>query len=424
MRMTRALGWLLGVLLCAAAGRSEAQPTGSASTGNALRAGPAPTTQGHTPSTKPGLELGRQPPRVRHAKGVAGARGRVLVEVAPRPRTRSYPPGSFEALRSTAESMGELARTLEPFTELCNEERDMTRRQCEVVRGHLRNALAQRVFRGPVEPEALAAGSYLPKQGGRTVVLHGCVACARPVMGDRRQLITVRRPRSVTASEVQAVEIASVKIPHASKQAAQKWEREVGAKLAAELIYKLGPSWTQKAERGKARDGTSVARRPWDDGSGEIRGVSLELLGYRIYQRCTGAILASSPKSASSVPVEAGQTDCVVPEPKTRPPAGATVPENTPDPTWPYVLSVSDIRRTMDGVRGQVNACYLQFQIPGAVELEFDVTGMDGQVMEIRVVGKFEDTPTGDCVATAVGGARFPHFRARSIKIPYQFFLR
>jgi hypothetical protein len=119
--------------------------------------------------------------------------------------------------------------------------------------------------------------------------------------------------------------------------------------------------------------------------------------------------------------VARNQPDCPKPAPKT----AATQPGvRQPDPSWPYVLSVGEIRRAMDAVRGQVQACYLQFQIPGTAEIEIDIGGMDGNVLGVKVSGKFEDTPTGDCVSAAVSAARFPNFRATSMKVPYNFFLR
>lgn len=170
------------------------------------------------------------------------------------------------------------------------------------------------------------------------------------------------------------------------------------------MIFKLGPSWTQKAK---------VAR--------EMTGLGVNLVGYRIFDRCSGVVLASSPKSAFKVAVDPNQADCPKPEVKAAP---ATQQGRQPDPRWPYVLSVGDIRKTMDSIRGQVYACYLQFQIPGAAELEIDVGGMDGNVLTVKLSGKLEDTPTADCITHAVSLARFPSFRAATMKIPYNFYLR
>ena len=373
-----------------------------------------------TPAARPAATPDRRPAQ-RAVKGHRGLRRPVVVDAPVRPRVTG-PPGSFEALLGSAEDIGDLARTLEPFTELCNEDRDMTRRQCEVVRAYLRNVLQRRTFRSDVEPGALVVGPYVQKQGGRMLTLRGCVACSHPVAGDRRHLVTVRPPAKVTAEELKGLDVTALKVPHPSAHVGELWEREVGSKLRAEFVGKLGPVWTQKTGKGKVpRKGAPASKGGWDDGSGEIRGLALNLLGYRVYNRCTGDVLVASPKAAFKVPVPANQPDCPKPEVKV---AASQPGVRQPDPIWPYVLSVGEIRRSMDAVRGQVRACYLQFQIPGTAELEIDIGGLDGNVLGVKILGKFEDTPTGDCVVSALGAARFPNFRATSMKVPYNFYLQ
>jgi hypothetical protein len=378
----------------------------------AARAPAAPAATKAPADTRPGH---------RAVKGHRGLRRPVVVDAPIKPRVTG-PPGSFEALLGAAEDIGDLARTLEPFTELCNEDRDMTRRQCEVVRAYLRNVLQRRTFRSDVETGALMVGPYVQKQGGRTVTLRGCVACSQPVAGDRRHLVTVRPPAKVTAEELKGLDVTTLKVPHPSAHVGELWERDVGSKLRAEFIGKLGPVWTQRTGKGKVpRKGAAPAKGGWDDGSGEIRGLAMNLLGYRVYNRCTGDVLVSSPKAAFKVPVPANQPDCPKPEVKV---AASQPGVRQPDPSWPYVLSVGEIRRSMDAVRGQVRACYLQFQIPGTAELEIDIGGLDGNVLGVKILGKFEDTPTGDCVTSALGAARFQNFRATAMKVPYNFYLQ
>jgi hypothetical protein len=435
---------LVGVALAAPATQTAAQPTPPAAkasppattTPPATKAAPAAKAPAAAPAAKaPAARAANAPsatpsarrpaaadhrPGSRAVKGPRGPRRPVVIDAPVRPRGPVGPPGSFEALVSTAEDIGDLARTLEPFTELCNEDRDMTRRQCEVVRTYLRGVLQRRVFRSDVEPGALVVGPYVQKQGGRTLTLRGCVACSKPVPGDRKHLVTVRPPAKVTAEELKGLDITSLKVPHPSSHVGEIWQRDVGSKLRAEFVHKLGPAWTQKTGKGKVRKG-APGKGGWDDGSGEIRGLTMNLLGYRVYNRCTGEVLLSSPKAAFKVPVPANQPDCPRPEVKV---AASQPGVRQPEPHWPYVLSVGEIRRSMDAVRGQVRACYLQFQIPGTAELEIDIGGLDGNVLGVKILGKFEDTPTGDCVISALGAARFPNFRATAMKVPYNFYLQ
>lgn len=52
-------------------------------------------------------------------------------------------------------------------------------------------------------------------------------------------------------------------------------------------------------------------------------------------------------------------------------------------------------------------------------ELEIDIGGLDGNALGVKIVCKFEDSPTEDCVISALDAARLPSFRATSMKVPY-----
>jgi len=346
--------------------------------------------------------------------------GEVVVRAPQQRQALAAPPGSYEALVAHAEVVEDLGRMLEPFTEKCTEERDMTRRQCEVVRAYLRRVLERRVFVSGVEGGSLVVGPYEEKSGGRTLVLYGCLACKRPVAGDVPLFLVADAHDSKTKVKEKAVrpsglpypvpEVARLVVAHPSQHVAETWQAEVGSKLRAELVFRLGRAWQERLagrkETGQGRD---------------VRGLFVHVVGYRVYDRCTGDVLLASPQVAFKASVARAQPDC----PKREVKVAASQPAaRQPDPSWPYVLSVGDIRRTMDSIRGQVRACYLQFQIPGSVELEVEVGGMDGNVLSVRVGGKFEETPTGDCVTAAVSAARFPRFRAASMKVPYRFYLQ
>ena len=311
MRVIRALGLLLGVALLLS-GRVEAQP------GPRDKAPPPPgPAAAKTPakaSAPPGAT--KAPDKGRPTKKVRVVRRLQVVETPPKPKVVA-PPGSFEALLGTAETIGDLARTIEPFTELCNEQRDMTRRQCEVVRHYLRGVLGRRVFHSDVEKGALVIGPYSLKQGGRTLTLRGCLACDHPVPGDLKHLVTVRPPQKLASAEVKGQDVTTVKVPHPSAHVAEIWQRNVGSKLRAEVVFKLGPGWTQKVPKGKVRK--------WDEFGAEVRGLGMQLLGYRVYSRCSGDVLASSParrtvpsprsrcrraSRSPGSPIRAGRTSC------------------------------------------------------------------------------------------------------------------
>jgi hypothetical protein len=48
----------------------------------------------------------------------------------------------------------------------------------------------------------------------------------------------------------------------------------------------------------------------------------------------------------------------------------------------------------------------------------------DGKVRKVELRGTFKDTPTGECLTTAVKNTEFPAFKAENMNINYPFILR
>jgi predicted Zn finger-like uncharacterized protein len=98
--------------------------------------------------------------------------------------------------------------------------------------------------------------------------------------------------------------------------------------------------------------------------------------------------------------------------------APAASDENLPDQLKP-----GDIQRGMAGIKGRVQNCYAQYNVPGMVQVVVTING-SGRVASAQVTGKFAGTPTGTCVASAVKGASFPRFKGQAMTgIEYPFML-
>jgi hypothetical protein len=89
----------------------------------------------------------------------------------------------------------------------------------------------------------------------------------------------------------------------------------------------------------------------------------------------------------------------------------------------PRTLSRSQIMDGMRSVKPTVQACYERYKVPGLANVQVKI-GNGGRVEKARTRGLFSDTPTGQCVAAAVRGARFPRFTGEPITITYPFILR
>ena len=156
---------------------------------------------------------------------------------------------------------------------------------------------------------------------------------------------------------------------------------------------------------------------------GPSRGYALKFLGARVFNRCTGEVLASKPPSVGLADLPEGSREdeaCL----QAGGAAGTTAEGDTADDLkLPDELESDAIADAMTRIRPPVFACYSRFEVPGTAELTYIVAG-NGMVQSIRVGGSFDGTPTGDCVLDAGKNARFARFKAARQQFTYPFFLR
>jgi hypothetical protein len=85
-------------------------------------------------------------------------------------------------------------------------------------------------------------------------------------------------------------------------------------------------------------------------------------------------------------------------------------------------LGRSDIKAAMSAVQGAARACFDRYGVAGTVGVKLMVAS-SGSVSKVQATGGFAGTPTGDCVAAAVEGARFPAWDGAPMTVQYSFLL-
>ncbi len=74
--------------------------------------------------------------------------------------------------------------------------------------------------------------------------------------------------------------------------------------------------------------------------------------------------------------------------------------------------------------RYRVPECYRRYRVPGLVLVGVEVA-RDGSVRYAKATGPFSNTPTGDCVASAVKtGARLPPFKGADMRFKWPWVLQ
>jgi hypothetical protein len=252
---------------------------------------------------------------------------------------------------------------------------------------------------------AVRVGAYDNTRLNFPVAVVGCLTCDGPakldrrLYGDKPWYVTTDKPRQLKHKdgkpEFVGLELKKIVQPVGPSQV-ENWMKDVLPNLKVQLIYTV--------------DGT---RWPARLGNGLV----VKLTGYRLFNQCTGKVLASDPPSRGEAPRIASMscgTKKVV--------ARHVEPRRD---TTPARLGSRDIQAGMKRIGGWIQQCYDQYQIPGLAEVAVTVQGSTGQVVKVRVLGQFKGSPTtGKCLVEAVQKASFRKFRVSRMTFRYRWYLR
>jgi hypothetical protein len=335
----------------------------------------------------------------------------------------------FELVAKDAEPAGDVGTLLGALTDRCvDEKRSLDRARCQATLAYLRRSLPERTF-STVSRDAAAilVSDYDRAFKGYRITLTACLACAKPIRAGRSPdpvYVTLKKPvepkpggksgTSAAGAESLAatVEIASLPLGFPSAAEAQHWLADVRPHLRAEMVFKAPASdWRFRGDRGYA----------------------LSLVGARIVDVCTGAVVLSSPPSTGLAARSAPDSeDCtsgarVAAKAEAGTPGAPAPPDddddNDEDHPLPSELTRTVIAQSMGRIRAQVFACFERFHVPGAAPLTYEVAG-NGSVQSVKLGGALAGTPTGICIVEAARAARFPRFDGPIQTFTYPFFLR
>ncbi len=328
---------------------------------------------------------------------------------------------SYEALSQEAQPATDVAKLMAPFLETCEaDKRELDRVRCRAARELLRKTLPNRRFKVIVaDPAAIDVTAYDARIKGFRMTVAGCIACTESLAtdpGGERRFFTTGVPTKDAPSPAAGVEVGRSTLSFESIPEAKEWLKNVRPHLRAELVFQpADTSWSLGASKGYA----------------------FKLLGFRAYDACSGDVLMSQPPSTGRADKMADDRAC----PKAGEGDGqsrgeqggqtaagsdggkAKAVETMEDEGLPTLLTKDQISKALSRIRGQIYACYQQFEMAGKATIAFEVAG-NGMVQKVKVTGGFEGSPTGECILEAAKNARFPRFRADRQSFDYPFFLR
>jgi hypothetical protein len=307
---------------------------------------------------------------------------------------------SFEDLAKTANPTSDMEKVVGPFLQQCGAGNELPDLHCRAIRQYMQHKISTQVFTTTVGGGALLFDNYDSVKFVYPVTLNGCLTCSKPLEFDpvlfapnNKFFITTKQPTKLEGNVPQGIDLGKFEISVDPRDLG-KWTKGVQPFLQVQFLYRV------------------VAEKVWDAKLGA--GITLHTGGYRVFNRCTGEVLFSSPPSSAPGPVD--KRGC--------PDAGDKPVVEDPSKSLPEKLAPSQILEVMKGLRDKADACYQQYQIPGVAEVSVTVTGKTGAVSGVKLRGAFADTPTGKCVADAITAAKFPMFRNESLTFSYKYDLK
>jgi hypothetical protein len=286
---------------------------------------------------------------------------------------------------------------------------DLAKRQCEGVRIARGGAAAGGTYVAAGDGLSFHVGEWDAQKGGLPLTVYGCIACEKTVdIGGAGRYLVTKGDVKVEGGAVRGPVIHRAVRKFKSEADAKKWKETVVPRLRTQFVFK-------------------VPARPTEWTAEGARGYAVDMVGFRVWDPCDGAMICSNPPSenekADAAACKGGQPSGTDIQGDARPEEKKPEEKKPDEPKIPERLTSADIDRTMSKVRTQVNACFTEFGVPGKADLTIQIGG-DGSVLKVELRGEFKDTPTGECIVKAAKEAKFPAFKNAPMNIKYPFILR
>ncbi len=321
---------------------------------------------------------------------------------APAPVT-AVAPANFEELLKDGVPSRDLSRDLEPLFATCAKDSDLAYRQCETIRQwHVERIKGAR-YVASADGAALQAAPWDATEKSFTLTVNGCLDCQNPIqLGGGPLLLATKAPRGFADGLPIGVELSDHEVGAADAKKAKKFSEKTLPRLRVEMVFTVGEPF----EMGK--------------GDAATKGLAIVALGHRVYDRCSGEVVASSPVSLKAKEIPAAERDPSCPAADA--PTEEEVAEAAEQAQLPETLSRADIERAMAPVQQRVIECATEFELNGVARVSLSVSG-DGQ-MTVKVAAPFDKGEANICIRQALKEAQFPKFKkGKPIPVEYPFVL-
>lgn len=316
---------------------------------------------------------------------------------------------SYEALEKSSVEVYDLLPTLRPFVRSCAMKKTYFRRLlCEALNERLKSQHQAKLYRYTVKATdagPLTATFETQPKPALGLSIRGCLTCKDPLLpkagGDitKGRFFLFKLPTAIKVKrgkyDLGDIEMGNYKVDLPEGMEEKKFRGDVEPFLRMDLLYHPVAGVTQVGKRFK------------------YGVLTYELVGHRIYDKCSGTVYGAMPPMAGKYAVDKNDLTC----PQNRPQKAIKVIK------LPSKLPQRKVRAVMDAIVADLPACFNQFGIAGDAPVDI-VVAPTGRVRFVKVVGKLAETPSAQCIERLVHNAQFPKFSGSDARLQWPFALR
>jgi hypothetical protein len=297
---------------------------------------------------------------------------------------------TFEGRTVDAPYIQRLDDLVWPLVAPCVRGDDTQQRQCRLVRDARAKQLAGATVLVDAEPEAFAIGAWNPQRKSVTLVLQACIRCGGiDVDGETYYVIGSGAPPRFEGGRARPTIVFDGARSFSDEAAADAWLHDI-RKARVQFLVKVPdrPRWQVQGRN----------------------GLTLELVGYRVFAPCDGQIVVAKPPASAVAP---DNKACRATPAATAPPGDGSPVEE---------LSEAMVQAAMKPVVDAAAVCHDQYGLGGKARLAITVAA-DGTVVKVDQTGDFVGTPTGECIDRAMHKVVFPASKQARTTLAYPIVL-
>ena len=311
----------------------------------------------------------------------------------------------FDEVAATATPLRDVASLVWSLTASCNDGDDVAKRQCRLVRDNLSSQVRGKVLLVDVAgDQAFEVGAWDAAKKSTPLTLRGCISCDGIDVEGQHWSVFGAMPHPPPAAHKGKASTTDHHGPQIIHSTSRIFRDEAAAlAFRTQVVPRLRTQLLVKVPVGEVV--TTV---------GDTHSITVEVVGFRVFDECEGSLIASNPLSGPG-PIDKKACAQTILNPTATNGSGT----HKEDPG----LTLAQMQKALKPAVTESQRCLGAFGVTGSAIMRITIGG-DGAILALDQTGDFAGTPTGECINTAIAKVRFPKSKRAKTTVNYPIVLR